>query len=83
MLFAGRSLLQESAITSSLSVTVKNVAAAPLGAKVARLNEHAATDYSGAVIALLTVLPFSSAAVIMLLMAKHSAATGASLNPKP
>lgn len=61
-----------------ISEAVKSVAAAPTLAHVARINEHAATDYSGAVIAMLTALPFGSAALIMLFMAKHSAATGES-----
>lgn len=41
-----------------------------------KVNEKAASDYSGAVIALLTALPFGSAALIMLFTAKHSASTG-------
>jgi len=61
---------------AAISEAVKSVAAAPALAHVARINEHAATDYSGAVVAMLTALPFGSAALIMLFMAKHSASTG-------
>ena len=60
----------------AISGTLQSMAAAPMVAHVAKINEHAATDFSGAVIALLTALPFGSAALIMLFMAKHSASTG-------
>ncbi len=60
----------------AFSETLQSIAAAPISAHVARINEHAATDFSGAVIALLTALPFGSAALVMLFTAKHSASTG-------
>ena len=63
----------------AISGTLQSMAAAPMVAHVAKINEHAAMDYSGAIIALLTALPFGSAALIMLYTAKHSAATGAQL----
>lgn len=81
--YAGRALLGEPATNLALlTVSMKGVAGAPLGAKVVeQLNQHAATDYSGATIALLTALPFGAAALVMLFMAKHSAVTGGSQPP--
>lgn len=80
---ADRSLLevpvrieQSNSTMGAISDTLQSMAAAPMAAHVAKINEHAATDFSGAVIALLTALPFGSAALIMLFMAKHSASTG-------
>lgn len=82
---AGRSLLEGSMSslvegasnsTGSFSGAIQSIAAAPMSAHVAKINEHAASNHSGAVIALLTALPFGSAALIMLFMAKHSASTG-------
>lgn len=61
---------------ATFSVAVKGLAAAPLASRVVELNQQAATDYSGALVALLTALPFGMAAIVMLVMAKHSAATG-------
>lgn len=60
----------------AISGKIQSMAAAPMAAHVAKINEHAAMDYSGAIVALLTALPFGSAALIMLYTAKHSAASG-------
>ena len=60
----------------NITVTVTSVTTVAAPAVAVAVSE-AAADHSGSIVALLTALPFGSAAVFMLVMAKHSAATGA------